>query len=257
MSKSIRNVAKLFLCVAAALALQAQDPRETGPTTLVITYRCLPEKRPDLRNYMRQDGLQRLEGYRRNAILAGYRVLLSRYVDINNWDMMLLLSFPDYTAVEKWKRIEHASPAGLPPNVLAMATSMSTYPLDLLRRRAVEETPLQPVYLVIPYTVSVTAPAYLQYVDDYVTPQFDGWMNEGVLAKYEIYLQRYTAARPWDSLIVLEYKDDESIGQREQVMAKVRQRLLANPKWKAIADNKQSIRVEKEAIIADEVTLPR
>ena len=257
MVKPIPHLATLLLCAAAAFALQAQDPKETGPTTLLITYRCLPEKRPDLRNLMRQEGLQRLEGYRRNAILAGYRVLLSRYVDINNWDLMLLLSFPDYPAVEKWKRVEREAPGGLPTGVLSMATSMSTYPMDLVRRKAIADAPLQPVYLVIPYTYSVTAPAYLQYVDDYVTPQFDGWMDEGVLADYEIYMQRYTAARPFDVLFFLEYKDDESLGLREKVVAKVRQRLQADPKWKAIADNKQSIRVEKEAIIADELTLPR
>ncbi|HXB69281.1 MAG TPA: hypothetical protein VNY05_13615 [Candidatus Acidoferrales bacterium] len=257
MEKPIRKLAALLVCAAAAFTLPAQDPRETGPTTLVVTYRCPPEKRSELRNIMRQDGLQRLEGYRRNTILAGYRVLLSRYVDTNNWDMMLLLSFPDYTAVEKWKRIEHESPAGLPPSLLPIATSITTYPLDLMRRKAADDTPLEPVYLVIPYTYSVTAPAYLQYVDDYVTPQFDGWIGEGILTRYEMYMQRYTAARPWDALIVLEYKDEESFGRRETVMAKIRQRLQANPKWKAIAGNKPAIRVEKEAVIADELTLPQ
>lgn len=257
MQQTATRLAAELLCCAAAFTLQAQDPKESGPTALLITYRCNPEKRPDLRNIMRQEGLQRLESYRRNAILANFRVLLSRYVDSNNWDMMLLLSFPDYTAVEKWKRVEHESPAGLPPAVLSMATSIGTYPLDLMRRKAVEDTPPQPVYLVIPYTYSVAMPAYLQYVDDYVTPQFDGWMQEGVLAQYDIFLQRYGAGRPWDALFFLEYKDDESLGQREKVVAKVRQRLQANPKWKTIADNKQSIRVEKEAIVADELRLPR
>src|SRR5213078_1250955 len=118
-----------------------------------------------------------------------------------------LLTFPDYTAVEKWKRVERESPAGLPPGVLAMATSISTYPVDLMRHKAIEETPLVPVYFVIPYTYSVTTPAYLQYVDDYVIPQFNGWINEGVLANYEIHLQRYADARPWDALFFLEYKD--------------------------------------------------
>jgi hypothetical protein len=257
MVKPIRHLASLLICAAAALALPAQDPAETGPTTLVVTYRCLPEKRPDLRNTMRQEGLQKLEGYRRNAVLAGYRVLLSRYVDINNWDMMVLLSFPDYTAVEKWKRVERESPAGLPASVLAMATSISTYPMDLMRGKANADAPLQPVYLVIPYTSSATAPDYLRYVDDYETPQFDGWIAEGVLASYGIYMQRYTAARPFDALFFLEYKDDESLGQREKVAAKVRQGLQANPKWKALAESGQSLSVEKEAIIADELALPR
>jgi len=257
MEKSIRKPAKLLLCAAAAITLQAQDPKETGPTSLAITYHCHPDKRSDLRNSMREDGLPLFEGYRRDAILADYRILMSRYVDTNNWDMLLLLRFSDYTAVERWKLIEQDSPAGLPPKVVGMATSMSTYPLDLMRRKAIEDTPRQPVYLLIPYTYSVTAPAYLQYVDDYVTPQFDGWIDEGVLVTYEIYTQRYSAARPFDAFFLLEYKDDESLGQREKVVAKVRQRLQANPKWKAAADSKQTIRVEKEAIIADELTPPQ
>jgi hypothetical protein len=257
MAKPIRNLARLLLCAAAIFALQAQDSGETGPTSLMITYRCLPEKRVELRNLMRQDGLQRLEGLRRNTILSSYHVLLSRYVDINNWDMMVLLSFPDYTAVEKWKRVERESPAGLPSGVLSMATSISTYPVDLMRRKAIADTPLQPVYLVIPYTYSGSAPDYLQFVDDYDTPQFNGWIDEGVLASYEVYTQRYTAARPFDALCVLEYKDDESLGQREKVAAKVSERLQANPRWRAIAGNGQNIRVEKELIIADELMLPR
>jgi hypothetical protein len=257
MEKPIRKVAALVLGAASAFTLHAQDPNETGPTTLVVTYRCPPDKRPELRNGMLQGGLARLEGYRRNAILAGYRVLLSRYVDTNNWDMVLLLSFPDYTAVEKWKHVERESPAGLPPNLLPLATSISTYPMDLMRQKAAEDTTPEPVYLVIPYTYSVTAPAYLQYVDDYVTPQFDGWMSEGVLTKYEIYSQRYSAARPWDALMILEYKDDESLGQRDKAAAKVRQRLQANPKWKDLAGSKQNVRMEREAIIAGELTLPR
>jgi hypothetical protein len=244
----------LLTIFAATPALRAQD---TGPGTLVITYRCTPDKRPDLRNYMRQAGLQQLEGYRRNAILSGYRILFSRYVDTNNWDLMVMLSFAQYADAEKWKRVERDSPAGLPPNMLALTISVSTYPADLMRVKAADEAPLQPAYLVIPYTWSVSKSAYAQYVDDYMTPQLDGWMAEGVLARYEIFAQRYNAGRPWDSLLLLEYKDDESLGSREKIMNKVRTRLQSNPKWKAMADNKQSIRTEKEAIVADEIALPR
>ena len=257
MVNPIPRLLRLLFCAAAVFALPGQDPKDAGPTSLAITYRCPPEKRTDLRNYMRQEGLQRLEGYRKNAILSGYRILLSRYVDTNNWDMMLLLAFSDYTAVEKWKRIEHQSPAGLPSALLPIAASITTYPVDLMRAKSADQTPLQPVYLVIPYTVSVPAADYLQYVDDFAIPQFDGWIAEGVLARYEFYMQRYVAARPWDALLLLEYKDDESLGLREKIAAKVRQRLRAYPKWKALDANEQNIRVEKEAVIADELTLPR
>ena len=71
---------------------------------------------------------------------------------------------------------------------------------------------------------------------------------------YGLYLQRYTAARPWDAMLVLEYKDDAALGLREKIVEKVRQELRSDPKWKALADSKQTIRSEKEAVIADELT---
>ena len=56
---------------------------------------------------------------------------------------------------------------------------------------------------------------------------------------------------------MLEYKDDAALGQREKVVAQVRQELQNDAKWKALADSKQSIRTEKEAIVADELVPSR
>ena len=109
----------------------------------------------------------------------------------------------------------------------------------------------------VPYTITVTPAAYLKYADEYVRPQFDGWIKEGILSSYQFFMQRYTAGRPWDTLIFLQYKDGESFGLREKIVAKVRAQLQSNPVWKAASDTKQSLRVEKEAIIADELTLAR
>jgi hypothetical protein len=39
----------------------------------------------------------------------------------------------------------------------------------------------------------------------------------------------------------------------KETVAKVRQDLQSNPTWKALADSKQNIRVEKEAVIADDL----
>ncbi len=244
-----------LLCLAALAATAQQDPRETGPTTLVIQYRCPPNNRVQLRQFMRDQGLKQLESWKRNSILAGYRVLFSRYVDTNNWDMAAILSFSMYDNVVKWRSVEHGSPAGLPDAALAWTTSVNTYPADLMVANAAETAPQHPVYLVIPYTISVAPPAYLEYFHSYVQPQCDGWIKEGVLGRYELYMQRYPAARPWDSLLILQYNDDDSLGARERVIAKVRQRLQSDPAWKELAGSKQNIRTEKEAVVADELAL--
>jgi hypothetical protein len=111
------------------------------------------------------------------------------------------------------------------------------------------------VFFVIPYDV-VNMEEYKPYVTGYVIPQADGWIKEGVLTSYSLYLNRYYAGKPWDSLLILEYKNLRSFGQRENVVAKVRAALSADAKWKALAENKKNIRIEKESVIAEEL-LPR
>jgi hypothetical protein len=137
--------------------------------------------------------------------------------------------------------------------VLDSITAVETYPADLVRHRVPDAAPLHPVYLAVPYAFSVPTSAYLKYFDDYVRPQLDGWSREGVLSGSGLYLQRYTAARPWDGFLVLQYKDDASLGLREKIIARVRQELQSNPTWKALAESKQNIRVEKQAVIADDL----
>jgi hypothetical protein len=48
--------------------------------------------------------------------------------------------------------------------------------------------------------------------------------------------------------LVLEYKDDPALGQREKVVAQVRQELQNDAKWKALADSEQSIRTERKRL---------
>jgi len=107
------------------------------------------------------------------------------------------------------------------------------------------------VFLVIPYEYLVPVNEYLQYLDDYTLPQLDGWMQEGVLARYDIYLARYPVGRPWQSLLVLEYKDDRALAARDATVARVREKLKDNPKWKAISDNKKNVRNERQPVVAD------
>jgi hypothetical protein len=105
--------------------------------------------------------------------------------------------------------------------------------------------------MVIPYETMISAPDYLKYADGYVVPQFEGWIKEGVLARYDIFVDRYAAGRPWSTMVLLEYRNDAALGQREAVVARVRARLGENPEWKAISDDKKHIRNEKQLVIAD------
>jgi len=157
--------------------------------------------------------------------------------------------------MDRWREIEKTMPGGLSPDALSLVTSAVTYSLDGLRQ-ASANTPAQrgkSVFFLIPYDYLVSTDDYVKYLDTYVIPQVTGWIDEGVLGSYNIYLSRYSTSRPWGSLFVLEYRDWEAFGKREATVAKVREKLKSNPSWLAASENKQKIRVEGRTIIAEEL----
>ena len=241
------------LLAFALLACPAQgaDPRASGPRSLVITYHTSPANRLAFRQELEQSAVRQLQRWKDDGVLQSYRVLFNRYVDSANWDAMTLVTFAKESDIERWKRVELETPAGLSQKALSLATSIDTAPADLMRQNGTAQSGGSPVFVVIPYEYVVPVDEYIAYLDGYVLPQADGWMDEGVLASYGIYLARYPAGRPWQSLLVLEYKSDQALGARDAAVAKVRARLKENPKWKAISDSKKNVRVEKQPVIAD------
>jgi hypothetical protein len=252
----IRRLSFLLVVVPliAAVAAPQSNPRlEGAPKNLVLTFKCQPDKRPALRAYMVDTGLKQLGKWKNQGILDDFRVFFSRYTDNDNWDMMLILSFPDAKSLSRWKEIEKASPAGLAAPSLALVSFVSTTPADLSRSNFPRSDNPKTVFLVIPYDYTVSTDEYLRYLDGYVTPQLDGWHEEKALQHYDIFIARYGTARPWSALLVLQYASDEALGSRERVAAKVRSRLKEDSTWEAFAESKQKVRIEKEAIVSDEL----
>jgi hypothetical protein len=245
-----------------ALAAYGQEPysklRATGPQTLAIAYRCNPDQRANLRQTMIAGGVARFEGWKKQGILKDYHILFNNYLDSETYDLLTLLTFHDFSSVNRWKEIERTAPGGLSNEALKLVTSAITYSLDTVRHGTSKEPPKlgQSVYFIIPYDYVIGTDDYVRYLDTYVIPQVNGWMEENVLASYSIYLSRYSTARAWGSLFVLEYRDHDAFGKRESTVAKVREKLKTNAEWLATSENKQKIRVEKQTIIAEEL-LPK
>ena len=240
--------------LTAALSCFAADPRDEGPKSLVVTYKVAPESRVAFFKAVHNDTLPKLAALKSSGSLVSYHLLASRYVDSQSFDMMAILDFRAPNDLAQWRAVEAATPAGLSDAALKLAVQIDSAPSDLMRgkqdpRPAGED----PVYLVVPYDYLVSTNAYLSYVDGYLLPQTDGWLEEGVLNNYAVYLPRYAAARSWSSLLVLSYRGDAGLGMRDVAVKTVRARLANVPEWKAFADSKQNIRVEKVPMIADEL----
>jgi hypothetical protein len=252
---------KTMICLCLLLLLAAargQQPQEGIPSTLAITYYAQPANRVGLRDYMVHTGIRQFEKWKSEGLLRDYRVLFSSYLDTDTPAMMLLLDFSDVAAATRWMTIEKSVPGGLSQDALKLISSSQTAQMDHIFHGGSASSVAHDgsVYMIIPYEFYVTAPEYAKYMEQYGVPQFDGWLEENVLASYDVYRNRYSASKPWGSLIVFEYKDAEALGRREEVMRKVRDKLQSNPTWKSISETKSKIREEREAFIAQKLLVP-
>lgn len=248
---------RLFLAALSALSVAWTVPAVSAAPpapALIVTYETSPADRADLRREMASDEAARLEQLKRAHALTSYRLLFNRYADTTTWDGVALLRFNGEAGIEGWNALESTYPGGLSERGAKLTTAIRTAPADLVREGQAcgPEVP-RPAYLVIPYEALVPVPEYLNYLDAYTIPQLNGWMREGVLCGFEIYLPRYAAGRPWSALLVLKYRDDAALSRREAVVAKVREQLSHDPAWKKVSDNKKTIRNEKQLIVADDL----
>lgn len=258
--RTIAALSALVLGLAAATASQAAgvaaDWRDHGPAAVIMTYKVAPGDKLAFKAALRAETLPRLERLKAGGDLAAYHVLANRYLDSGGWDVMMILDFRSPAALARWRTVEDQAPGGLAPAALKLVTTAETAPADEMFEggapaKAGEPTP---VYLVVPYDYVVSTDEYLNYVKGYLVPQTDGWIQEGALASYGVYLPRYPAGRVWSAQLVLAYRGDEGLARRDAVVRDVRARLAAtSPEWKAFADNKAKIRSEKQPVVADEI----
>jgi hypothetical protein len=251
----LRNlqIAGAFALLTFAGALSALHAQESGPREILITYRCQPADRPVFREYLGRDEIALLDQLKRNGTLKRYKVLFNPIVT-ETFDAMIVLDFATYAATDSWLAIERKTPGGLTPAGLKLAKPLQTYLADLQWEGGNDQPGSgKAVFYVIPYSYN-SLDQYKAYIDAYLIPQVRGWMKEGVLNGYSLYLNRYPTGDPWDSLFIYEYRDRESFGKREETIAKVRDGLKNDPVWKHWSDIKTTIRSESENTIMEEVT---
>ncbi|MFP3643438.1 hypothetical protein [Paraburkholderia sp. SIMBA_054] len=245
------------LCMASGAQAGDSGTGQSGDSlSLIITYHTAPANRPALRHELVRVTVPRLRRWQEEGHITRYRVLFSRFADDGNWDAMALLTFSNASEVAHWKQMEQRHPAALSARALALTTAIHTAPVDLMRAGSTRDASSDAVFVVIPYKTLVSADDYLKYADGYVIPQFNGWMGEGVLSRYALYVSDFPAGRPWSTLVILEYRNEAALAARNAVVAKVRENLKSNAAWKAISDNKKNVREEEQVVIADPLQGP-
>lgn len=249
----IRSVLVLTLVtLMLPVPTSADAPAGGGPRNLLITYRSKPADRPAFRTYLQGEGSKQFDRLKREGVLSSYQILFNPFTSSGTWDALAILGFARFEDTQRWIELERTAPGGLTAAGLQLAQPVDTYLADLPWQATAEPAPKagHSIYYVIPYEYA-SADQYRKYVDGYVLPQVRGWMREGVLGSYRIFMNRHPVGTPWDSLFIYEYRDLTMFGRRDETVARVRATLVSDPVWQKFHENKQSIRTESENTIAE------
>jgi hypothetical protein len=230
--------------------LQAFGATRPNGWAITVAYSAPAAQRARLQAELQGGGAARLRQWRSEGTIAGFRILFNQFADSDLWDAMLLVEFSDEGPGTRWFAAQNKYPSALDPKVYEALSAVHTTPLELVRRGSVAPTPANPVIMAIPYQVMVSAGDYEAYADGYVIPQLEGWMREGILGAYSLWGARFPAGRQWTHLLLLDYRDEQALGHRDEVVAKVRGQLKSDPRWQAISESKHKIREERQPVIA-------
>ena len=241
----------LLLLVALTALLDPARAQSNKPnaTHLFVTYRCKPADRPAFLKLLRTDQLARLEQWKADGAIADYQLLFNQFVDENTWDATLMLRFASYEQTARWRTIEQEHPGGLDQKGLALGTPVTSYLADLELSGGAPGDRSKSIFVLIPYTWADRA-SYMDFIRVYGVPQFDAWVKDGAVASYGIYTNHHATGKPWDAMLVFEYRDIEALGRREQVKQASRVALAKEPAWRQASAGKAEVRTEHEVVMA-------
>lgn len=249
-----RAALAVVLCVAAMClpACARAQADADGPTALIFTYRAHPGMRTQLRAEMQAEGVPQLEQWKKQGVFQSYEALFTAFAGNYAPDMFLVVRFAHFHDLAKWEALEVTHPGGLPAKAQALADVESSGTADVVQDRTSAGADSKDAqFFVLEYDVLVDSPKYESYVKGYVAPQFEKWVDAGVLASYATYVNQNPAGAAWTSFMVLEYKDLPSLAKREVVKTQARKELaVSDAVWKKWSDDKTAIRKEKAAIPA-------
>ena len=247
---SVFGLSLLALLAAPSASMAAHLPVSGGPKEIMIAYRAQPADRPGLRAYLATQQIAMLRRLKAQGVLKSCEILFNPFVQPGTFDAVTVLSFTRFEDTARWQQIEKTMPGGLDAKGLKLAKPIWEYSADLEWDGAAPSPgPVADhVFYMIPYSYNAADP-YRKFIDAYVVPQTEGWIREGVLSRYRIFMNRYQVGDPWDAMFVYEYRNLTSFGRREETVNKVREPLRQDPAWKQLNDTKGNLRSEAENTI--------
>lgn len=177
---------------------------------------------------------QQLAKWRQMGLVSDAQLLDSDAGQEGGFDLLGILEFPDGQAKARWLQVSR-------PNV---GQGVQVIEADALAHA--EKTPrnsAKSIFLVMQYDVMVPRKEFQAYIDDYQLPDMQARIARRIVNRYTSFYAAPGSGAPWQSLLVLEYRDPHSFAISESVKDEISAELSAsNPRYRAYTESKHGIR---------------
>lgn len=191
---------------------------------------------------------QQLANWRQLGMVADAQLIDSNKGEPGDFDLLGILEFPDELALQRWQEIAQGE----------VGEGVSVTVADALSHA--EKTPrnsLDSIFQVMQYDVLVPREEFIRYLANYQTPELAARIDAGIMNRFTNYYARPGSNAPWQSLLVLEYRDSHSFAIKDEVKAEIAARLKAeNPVFRETNDAKHGLRVKTAETQSVWVELP-
>ena len=177
---------------------------------------------------------QHLANWRHLGLVSDAQLLEGAAAEESVFSQLGILEFPDEAALEHWQQTGEGQLGDGVMVTVADALSNS----EITPRNSSDS-----VFQVMQYDVMVPKDGFLDYIEFYQTPQLQARITAEIMDRFTNYYARPGSTAPWQSLLILEYRDAHAFSIMDGVKAEIAVRLKKqDARFKATNDAKYDIR---------------
>jgi len=200
---------------------------------------------PDVQPGM--DFPSQLVAWKQSGMITGVELFESVPGDEAQFRLFGILRFPDRQAVETWQAEARAS---LGPDVRFTD-------VDLLADLGSSPYAKGSVFQVMQYDVFVDRTQFEGYIEGYQLPEMLARNAHGGLVRYSSYYALPGSTAPWQSLIIMEYKNTEAFKESKVLNKKLGEELaMKDSRFRELKQTKHDLRNKTATTRAKWVALP-
>lgn len=144
---------------------------------------------------------QQMSNWKQAGRVDDAQLLRSAENEKSNFELLGIVEFPDEQALQHWRETGFTE-LGVGINTIesGVLAHLESSPRDSSKS----------VFLVMQYDVMVPQPEFQDYIDGYQVPEMVARIDAGGLIRYTSYFKHLESTAPWQSLLIVEYRDEHA-----------------------------------------------